>query len=72
MFVVSQAVGGIEENLELLFDIIGSTGNLYKVTIKKEPECDCPDGRKGNFCKHIIYSESQPQNPSCLFGLGEF
>ena len=41
----------IEENV----DIVGTTGNIYTVTVSYEPRCTCPDARKGNQCKHIIY-----------------
>lgn len=44
--------GGQEEEV---FDIVGSTGNVYQVSVKKVPTCSCPDGRKGNQCKHIVY-----------------
>lgn len=37
------------------FDIAGSTGNVYQVTVGKLPACTCPDAGKGNQCKHIIY-----------------
>jgi hypothetical protein len=40
---------------EEVFDIAGSTGNVYQVTISKIPDCTCPDASKGNQCKHIIY-----------------
>ena len=40
---------------EEVFDIAGSTGNIYQVTINKNPDCTCPDASKGNQCKHIIY-----------------
>ncbi|KAH8821202.1 putative RING finger domain protein [Xylogone sp. PMI_703] len=40
---------------EEVFDIAGTTGNIYQVTITKEPHCTCPDAEKGNQCKHIIY-----------------
>lgn len=40
---------------EETFDIAGTTGNIYQVTVSKEPKCTCPDGMKGNQCKHIIY-----------------
>lgn len=40
---------------EEVFDIAGTTGNIYQVTISKEPSCTCPDAGKGNQCKHIIY-----------------
>ncbi|KAJ5081490.1 hypothetical protein NUU61_009754 [Penicillium alfredii] len=55
MFIVGHTVGGTEEVPEISFDIIGSTGNLYKTIIGKVPTCDCPDSRKGNQCKHICY-----------------
>ncbi|KAL4986434.1 hypothetical protein BDW68DRAFT_178748 [Aspergillus falconensis] len=55
MFVVGQTVAGTDEVLELNFDIVGSTGNIYKTTIGKVPTCNCPDARKGNQCKHICY-----------------
>ena len=37
-------------------DIVGSTGNIYKVTIGQIPTCTCPDHRKGNECKHKVYA----------------
>jgi hypothetical protein len=40
---------------EEVFDIAGTTGNVYQVTISKVPNCSCPDASKGNHCKHIIY-----------------
>ncbi|KAK4705528.1 hypothetical protein P7C70_g669, partial [Phenoliferia sp. Uapishka_3] len=35
------------------FKVLGSTGNIYEVKIKHLPSCNCPDGAKGNHCKHI-------------------
>ncbi|KAJ5763947.1 hypothetical protein N7533_002628 [Penicillium manginii] len=55
MFIIGHEVGGTEEVPEVSFDVVGSTGNLYKTTIKRDPYCDCPDGAKGNQCKHICY-----------------
>jgi hypothetical protein len=43
--------GGEEE----VFDIAGTTGNIYQVTIARQPRCSCPDSQSGNQCKHIIY-----------------
>ena len=38
------------------FIVLGSTGNEYKVRIKKEPTCTCPDYiMRGNRCKHILF-----------------
>ena len=36
--------------------IMGSTGNVYTVTIQSKPECTCPDYRtRYNRCKHIYF-----------------
>ncbi|KAK4054456.1 hypothetical protein OIV83_000950 [Microbotryomycetes sp. JL201] len=37
------------------FSVLGSTGNVYTATIDQMPKCTCPDGIKGNTCKHIIF-----------------
>jgi hypothetical protein len=37
-------------------DIVGSTGNIYTVTISHVPHCTCPDSQKGNECKHKVYA----------------
>ncbi|KAG8779577.1 hypothetical protein FRC15_010059 [Serendipita sp. 397] len=37
------------------FKVLGSTGNVYTVTITNLPTCDCPDFLKGNHCKHILF-----------------
>jgi hypothetical protein len=38
-----------------VFNIAGTTGNVYQVKIGRMPSCTCPDARKGNQCKHIVY-----------------
>lgn len=41
---------------EEVFDMAGTTGNIYKVTISKQPKCTCPDQTRNRLiCKHIIY-----------------
>lgn len=57
MFLIDRerAVGEDGECPEEKFDIAGSTGNIYQVTICRVPRCTCPDAAKGNQCKHIIY-----------------
>lgn len=40
---------------EEVFDIAGTTGNVYQITICKLPKCTCPDNQKGNQCKHVVY-----------------
>ena len=37
-------------------DIVGSTGNIYTVTVSHVPACTCPDSAKGNECKHKVYA----------------
>lgn len=37
-------------------DIVGSTGNVYEVTISHVPSCTCPDSLKGHECKHKVYA----------------
>lgn len=37
-------------------DIVGSTGNIYKVIVGQIPSCTCPDHLKGNECKHKVYA----------------
>lgn len=67
--MVGHHVGGSKECPEISFDMVGSTGNIYKVVIGKVPTCDCPDGLRGNQCKHICYGTppSFVANVACLF-----
>ena len=54
MFIIDRSRDG-PENTET-FQIAGTTGNIYTVTIDKLPSCTCPDNRRArNQCKHIIY-----------------
>lgn len=55
MFVISRTRGDNEGVPEEYVDMVGSVGNIYRVTISSVPSCTCPDARKGNQCKHIIY-----------------
>jgi len=53
MFIVErERVSPIEQK----FTVIGSTGNLYTVTIASVMKCNCPDGylRPTYLCKHVI------------------
>lgn len=37
-------------------DLAGTTGNIYTVTIRHVPSCNCPNFLNGNpQCKHILY-----------------
>lgn len=56
MFVIGRTRGGTSEVPEETIDLAGTTGNIYQITIAKQPVCTCPDNKlKGNQCKHIIY-----------------
>jgi hypothetical protein len=38
------------------FVVLGSTGNVYTVTLQDVPHCTCPDfARKQDLCKHILF-----------------
>lgn len=38
------------------YSVMGSTGNVYTVTIQDIPTCTCPDyTTRGNRCKHIYF-----------------
>ncbi|KAJ5744848.1 hypothetical protein N7533_009718 [Penicillium manginii] len=58
LFFAGYQVAGTPKNPQISFDVIGSTGNLYKTTIKEVSSCDCPDSRfrgRNENCKHILY-----------------
>lgn len=55
MFVIDRTRGGTDEVPEETIDMAGTTGNIYSITISQIPHCTCPDNRKGNQCKHIVY-----------------
>lgn len=41
---------------ERKYDIMGTTKNVYTVTINKTPSCTCPDYKqRHNRCKHIFF-----------------
>ncbi|EKV19523.1 hypothetical protein PDIG_02520 [Penicillium digitatum PHI26] len=41
----------------MTFEVVGSTGNIYKTSIGNVPTCDCPDVRFRKVqCKHICFS----------------
>lgn len=46
------------ETLKEEFDVYGSKGNVYKVTLAERPHCSCIDfaiHRKGKACKHLLF-----------------
>jgi len=56
MVVIGRTRSGTDTFPTEEIDIVGSTGNIYKVTIGQTPSCTCPDHQKGNECKHKVYA----------------
>ena len=56
MVVIGRSRTGTDDCPTEDIDVVGSTGNIYRVTIDKVPTCTCPDSRKGNECKHKVYA----------------
>lgn len=41
---------------EKIFKVVGTTGNVYTVSINEHSSCSCPDHtNNGNTCKHIYF-----------------
>lgn len=56
MFMIERVPYANAPNQVDFFKVLGSTGNVYTVTIGNFPSCDCPDYINGNSpCKHIIF-----------------
>ncbi|KAL8733363.1 MAG: hypothetical protein Q9166_002187 [cf. Caloplaca sp. 2 TL-2023] len=55
MFVINRTHSDTPETPSETVQMAGTTGNIYDITISHLPSCTCPDNRKGNQCKHIIY-----------------
>ncbi|KAI9849573.1 MAG: hypothetical protein M1838_000115 [Thelocarpon superellum] len=56
MFVLDRGSSGEGDAYQETFEMAGSTGNVYTITVGHVPSCTCPDHRvSGNQCKHIIY-----------------
>ncbi|KAF7946397.1 hypothetical protein EAE96_009395 [Botrytis aclada] len=54
-------VEGFEDHVEFKrkFDVLGTSGNVYFVTIGKKPSCNCFDGRSDILCVHIVFILTQ-------------
>jgi hypothetical protein len=61
MYMIRHKVGGTQDIPQISFEVVGSTGNIYKTVIGKVPTCDCPDVRfRKTQCKHICFGKYQP------------
>ncbi|KAK3363225.1 hypothetical protein B0T25DRAFT_32983 [Lasiosphaeria hispida] len=54
-YVLSRTRGGTSDCPSEEVEMTGSTGNIYTVTIDREPTCSCPMGAQRQHCKHIVY-----------------
>jgi hypothetical protein len=54
-FVLSRSRTGRGDEQEETVELAGTTGNIYTVTIARQPLCDCPHAKAGNQCKHVLY-----------------
>eukprot|EP01083_Nonionella_stella_P025481 70152_1 len=52
LFMINATV--IDE-YEREYAVLGSTGNVYTITIGTLHNCTCPDFAKGNLCKHVLF-----------------
>jgi hypothetical protein len=51
LYLLNQAnTSSSDTNLERQYDVLGSTGNVYKISIGKTPTCDCP----GKLCLRLF------------------
>lgn len=58
MVIFGHRIGGTEEVPKISFDVVGSTGNIYKVIVARVPRCDCPSYRMRKVpCKHMGFGE---------------
>jgi len=53
LYLINQNDNSTDNNLSKDYAVLGSTGNVYNVTIAKYPSCTCPDS--ANCCKHILF-----------------
>lgn len=61
MYMIRHSIGGTANAPKMAFEVVGSTGNIYRTTIGKVATCDCPDVRFRKVqCKHICFGKSQP------------
>lgn len=55
MFILNRARDDSQGFPTEVFDVAGTTGNIYQVDICQIPTCTCPDSGKHGTCKHILY-----------------
>lgn len=61
MYMIRHGISGTKDVPKISFEVVGSTGNIYRTIIGNLPTCDCPDVRfRKAQCKHMCFGKSQP------------
>jgi hypothetical protein len=55
LYLMDEKDNSVPDSLARVYTVLGSTGNVYDVTVQKFPNCTCPDAERGNLCKHILF-----------------
>ncbi|KAJ5426732.1 hypothetical protein N7465_001802 [Penicillium sp. CMV-2018d] len=67
MYMIRHGIGGTKDAPKIPFEVVGSTGNIYRTIIGKVPTCDCPDVRFRKVqCKHMCFVLSAMDVPGEL------
>ncbi|KAF7939747.1 hypothetical protein EAE99_001552 [Botrytis elliptica] len=48
---------GFKDDVQFLrhLAVLGTSGNVYTVILKKKPSCNCYEGNRGIYCVHIVF-----------------
>ncbi|CAI7634587.1 unnamed protein product [Penicillium crustosum] len=67
MYMIRHGISGTKDVPKISFEVVGSTGNIYRTIIGNLPTCDCPDVRfRKAQCKHMCFVLSAMDVPSEL------
>ncbi|KAJ5931432.1 hypothetical protein N7516_005921 [Penicillium verrucosum] len=56
MYMIRHGICGTKDVPKISFEVVGSTGNIYRTIIDEVPTCDCPDVKFRKVqCKHICF-----------------
>ncbi|KAJ5704778.1 hypothetical protein N7536_000467 [Penicillium majusculum] len=67
MYMIRHSISRTKDVPQISFEVVGSTGNIYRTIIGNVPFCDCPDVRFRKVqCKHMCFVLSAMDVPSEL------
>ncbi|KAF7905288.1 uncharacterized protein EAF01_005809 [Botrytis porri] len=49
----------LEQWWSILYAVLGTSGNVYTVSIRQKPTCNCYEGRRDILCVHIVFILTQ-------------